>query len=277
MVPPIEAARCHKALVMEAGMSGRPRFNHAAWQRRHSRVRHSAVRQPARQHSSSSARLCIPCVKPLYQRPCRPAREARGWTRDMIPRPNSTPYLDGLSEKLKADEEKIFEYPGPALAHLQLLARYFHSYNYIELNARRCVETFALAKMLTEPKKGYKNIPPGELVARIREVVKGMPQDVENVENMLCGLQQIEVTKEHRNVFAHFAVRQIPGTETLVFACKDNKDFQAVHGTEIPELGILFSIMEVKNIERLAKMVANCEDWFAHKVTEWFKRHPKVI
>ena len=66
----------------------------------------------------------------------------------MIPKPNSTPYLDSLNEKLMADEEKIFEYPEPTPAHLELLARYIHSYNYIELNARRCIETFALAKML---------------------------------------------------------------------------------------------------------------------------------
>jgi hypothetical protein len=104
-----------------------------------------------------------------------------------------------------------------------------------------------------------------------------MPPDIEPVQNTLNGLAQIEVSKGHRNMFAHFAVRQVPGHDALVFVCKDNKDFKMAHGMEIPELGILFSIMDVKNINVLAEVVRGCESWFAHKTTEWAARYPKVV
>lgn len=104
---------------------------------------------------------------------------------------------------------------------LQLIGAIVQTYNFIELNLRRCISLFAHSGMMSSPRSS-KNI--GDLVVAVKAQVVKMDPYVEDISHSIAMLDEIELRRPFRNLLAHWAARRIVNQDAMILFSVDNKD-----------------------------------------------------
>lgn len=148
-----------------------------------------------------------------------------------------------------------------------LLGQTILMFSFNELNLRRVVEILC-KKGFLEPKKKFQT---WELVEKVKEgIAKAFPSDGE-LSDDLAKLDEIELRRPHRNVFAHWAAKRLDGMDALVFMTKDPQDAQAALGLNTEgNYGVTFSVMMVEDIRCLLNNIAKYGEWLALRTQHWY-------
>jgi hypothetical protein len=130
----------------------------------------------------------------------------------------------GALPNLDAEDFKIF---GTLIQH----------FAFIDLNLRRALEIFQMAKMLPEnAAKQYPDLQDAALTDAVIEVVKGMDAKAEGTDVSLTWLDVISKCRGYRNLVGHFAAKRFPNADVYVFASKSDRGARKVLGDSHPFL-----------------------------------------
>lgn len=176
-----------------------------------------------------------------------------------------------IIEKMGNDRVKL---PRPTDDQFKIMAFYVQTYNFIELNARRSLETLARANLLNAsiiPK--YREVRDAALYRELRRGVRRMDPKVEDIEASTKALEEIELKKDLRNKFAHYAARDIPGEDCLLLLTKDHIIFEKQFGIEMPAHSMVWAVVDMANVRGATIHMQKYEKWIAKKAAEWFERY----
>lgn len=147
-----------------------------------------------------------------------------------------------------------------------LIGKAILMFSFNELNLRRMAEILS-AKGFLQPKKKFETC---ELVKDVKKgVVNAFPSDGQ-LSDDLAKLDEIELRRPFRNMFAHWAAKRLDETDSIVFMTKDSKDEKTVHGLDLRNTyGITFSVMMIEDIRGLLNNIATHGEWLALRTQQW--------
>jgi hypothetical protein len=191
-----------------------------------------------------------------------------------IPPEYRTPEVERLEAIMKATPfEQIAQFPPPIRSDRELIGQYIITYNFIDLNLRRCVEVFARRDLLSDDhKKRPRNIPAGHLASAVRYVVERMQQDQEDIPATLDILMAVDRGREMRNLLAHWGVKRFPTENAFVMMTKDGQDAKR-SGRTLSELGLATVVVYVADVRRALADVSKRDYWLAQRTLAWIERY----
>ena len=156
-----------------------------------------------------------------------------------------------------------------------MIGLFIQQYNYMDLNLRRSIETFAHAKLLQgEAAKRYPKIHSSIVASAVQEAVQAMDPGIENIPVAIQNLNIIERRREIRNLLGHWAARRIPNEDAIVLLSKDETDALRAGGYYLASGHIKSAIIDLPDIRRIIiGELISLELWLAQKTSEWRKRY----
>lgn len=147
-----------------------------------------------------------------------------------------------------------------------LLGKVILIFSFNELNLRRVLEILCEKGFLQSKKK----FQPRELVEKVKDgIAKAFPSD-NQLSDDLAMLDEIELRRPHRNVFAHWAAKRLDGMDSIVFMTKDPLDEKAALGLNTADkFGVTFSVMMVDDIRGLLNNIIKYGEWLALRTQHW--------
>ena len=185
------------------------------------------------------------------------------------------------NEKVTSVEEAVLNLSAQQLAALPSLEDAdFHlfgvivqHFGFIDLNLRRAVEIFHIAKRLPDlASKAFPDLQDGTLTDVLIAVVEGMDHGAEPVATV-DQLKAIAQCRRYRNLVAHFAAKRFPGADVFVFASKHDRDARKVLGRTLPEHRVHFAVAGRAEFYTMARGLGDLQAWLARKVPEWDQRY----
>jgi hypothetical protein len=180
-------------------------------------------------------------------------------------------------QRIVADlgETQLFLFPPLEREDVRMLGAFVQFYNFIDLNLRRCVETFAICgKLSTDVQNKYLKLPAAKLVATVKYAVQGMSPFEEDIPVTIAKLDEIEFRRPFRNLFAHWAARRLPNNEpAVVFLTKYEADAVQVLGTPLEHGSVANAVMFLADIYGLCIHIDKYEKWIAQKTSDWHNRY----
>jgi hypothetical protein len=192
-----------------------------------------------------------------------------------LPPEHRTPRMQMLEAIVAATpREKLMDFPVLEPQDHLLIGTFIQTFNYMDLNLRRAIETFAHAKLLPqEASKRYPRIHSSEVAAAVEGAVKAMDPAVEDIPDTLNLLHIIERRREVRNLFGHWAARRIPNENAFMLLSKDEKDAKRLSGDYLGIGTVKTAILDVADAQAVLDQVVQLELWLARKTGEWHKRY----
>jgi hypothetical protein len=162
-------------------------------------------------------------------------------------------------------ETQLCLFPSLAPEDVRMLGAFVQLYNLIDLNLRRCVETFAACEKLpADVQVKYLKLPATKLVATVKYAVQGMDPAKENISDTIGKLDEIEFRRPFRNLFAHWAARRLPNNEpAIVFLTKYEADAVQTLGTPLEPGSVASAVMFLADIYGLCIHIDKYEKWIA--------------
>ena len=156
----------------------------------------------------------------------------------------------------------------------RIIGAFIQMYNFMEFNCRRCIEIFAMAGLLTgrsgvKPQRTHSS----EVVPTIKRVVEQMDPAIENIADSLAKLDEIELRRGFRNIFAHWAARRIPQEDAMALFSMDGFDERQISGIDRPLEDVARTVIfDLADIRGLIGHLVPYEQWLAAKASEWHSR-----
>jgi hypothetical protein len=155
------------------------------------------------------------------------------------------------------------------------------TYNYIELNLRRCVDIFANAKLLgVSWARRPTVIQSGKLVEVVKDALTRIVPAPSELPDWNGKLDEIDLRWSMRHMFAHWAMRRVPGEDYIVLMTNDGREIKRLHklsnGRHPPKLGIgrvTYALMNAADARGVCVHMASYESWIAQKTADWFKHY----
>jgi hypothetical protein len=155
------------------------------------------------------------------------------------------------------------------------------TYSYIELNLRRCVDIFAHAKLLGP---SWARKPEAIQSSKLVEVVKDALTRIVPKPNELPDwngkLDEIGLRWSMRHMFAHWAMRRVPGEDYLILMTNDGREVKRLHklsnGRHPPVLGlgrVTYALMNAADVRGICEHMVSYEKWIAQKTADWFQQY----
>lgn len=156
---------------------------------------------------------------------------------------------------------------------LHLFGVVVQHFGFIDLNLRRAVEIFYLAKRLPEAaRNAFPNNQDGALTNILIDVFNALDRDAEPLAT-IDQLEAISQCRRYRNLVAHFAAKRFPGADVFVFASKNDRDARKVLGRTLPEHRVHFAVAGRSEFYTMAEGLGGLQAWLAAKVPEWDERY----
>jgi hypothetical protein len=147
---------------------------------------------------------------------------------------------------------------------------------FIDLNLRRALEVFAIAKILPKSAANrHQDLPDSMLSEVLIEIVKGMDATAEDIPMALTFLEVISNARRNRNLVGHFAGKRFPNHDVYVLASKSNKDARKVLGRSLSAHHVHTAVAGRSEFLEMTKSVELAQLWLAKKVPEWEQRYLK--
>lgn|GEM_PF-2915959 len=172
--------------------------------------------------------------------------------------------LTRISRRINGAELQNTERLRPS--DLQCMAELIQLYNHIEFNLRRCVEIFTHAGMI-EPSN--KKTPMGGLS---RVALTGIRQ-LEDGDFWEARLTEIELHRDMRNLFAHWAARRITDEDAYLILTKNPQESNRRLGRPIDLNHSTHGIVLVKDLKWLVSHISHYDKLLAEATSEWHKRY----
>jgi hypothetical protein len=196
--------------------------------------------------------------------------------------PHPTQKLKQLQTQIDAlPPGEMLRFP-PADQDMLLVAGILvQTYSYIELNLRRCVQTFAHAKLLAA---SWTRHPTLIQSARLPEVVKDAlaritPAPAE-LADWIAKLDEISLRWSMRHMFAHWAIRRVPNEDYIILMTNDGREVNRLHklsqGNLPPTLGLSamrYALMNAADARGVCEHMVSYESWIAQKAADWYKQY----
>ena len=194
----------------------------------------------------------------------------------MLPPEHRTHGVNKLQASLGALGGDLSKLESLTHEDFRIIGAYVQLYNFLEFNCRRAVEIFAGVGMLKglaaeKPQRVHSS----KLFETAKGVVARMDPTVEDVPDSLAKLDEIELRKGFRNLFAHWAARRIPGQDAIVLFSMDGYDERQISGADAPfRDSARTAMINLADIRGLLVHMSDYERWMGHKVAEWYARYP---
>jgi len=193
-----------------------------------------------------------------------------------LPPEHKTPRIEALQAIVRAaPAEELFKFPVLQPADHQLIGMFIQIFNYIDLNLRRAIETFAQAGLLQgETAKKYPNIHSSKVASAVQDAVHAMDATIEDIAEATRILEIIERRREVRNLLGHWAARRIAGEDAIVLLTKNENDARKIGGSYLGNGRVKTAIFDLADLRGIiASELIPFEPWLANKVSEWRKRY----
>ncbi|MQU69090.1 hypothetical protein [Sinorhizobium meliloti] len=151
-----------------------------------------------------------------------------------------------------------------------LIGEFVQSYNYIELHLRRSIEFFSRSGLLGQKDKGKSihEVSAARLIPLVKQGVSSLPSEQNDLADTQGKLDEIELRRGFRNMFAHFAARAFKD-DFLVFITRSDYDARQATGTPLGDDGILAALVEREHVRWLACHIKPYEAWLADRADAW--------
>ncbi|OCG23586.1 hypothetical protein A9G22_05945 [Gilliamella sp. App2-1] len=135
------------------------------------------------------------------------------------------------TEKTLALENEFKKFEVELLENLthedfRILGMYIQTYNFIDLNIRRCFNVLNEKGILITSQKELHIIP--NLVNKIISCLSELRLNYEQRKEAEEKLEEIKFRRNHRNIFAHFAAKRIPNQDAIFYAIYDIADIRGL-------------------------------------------------
>jgi hypothetical protein len=184
-------------------------------------------------------------------------------------REESNKYIESL--KAHMEEDALSKIEPLNMEDVAIIGCLIQTYNFIEYNLRRSIEIFAHTGLITRPKK--KNPHSSELVELVKSGVGAIAQDADSKEIICKTLDDIELHRDIRNHFAHWAAKRIKGHDALYLMSLDHMDATRRVGTKVDHNISVFAIFNLAVIRGLIKHIAEQEQWLAELTAKWHVKY----
>ena len=171
--------------------------------------------------------------------------------------------------------DRLIDFPLLQPSDHRMVGVFIQTYNYMDFNLRRAIETFAYAKLLP-PKAAtkYPKIHGSEVASIVQESVRAMDAAVEDIPDTIRILAIIERRREIRNLLSHWAARRIPNEDAIVLLSKDENDATQVGGAYLATGHVKSAILDLADIRTLIdNQLVPIEQWLGKKVFDWRGRY----
>lgn len=173
-----------------------------------------------------------------------------------------------ISRRIKGAELEHTERLRPT--DLQWMAELIQLYNHIEFNLRRCIEVFTLAGMIEQSDK---KTPMGGLS---RIALTGIRQ-LEDGAFWEARIKEIELHRDMRNLFAHWAARRITGEDAYLILTKNPQESNKRLGRSIDHDHSTHGIVLIKDLKWLVAHISQHDRLLAEATSEWHQRYAPTI
>lgn len=155
------------------------------------------------------------------------------------------------------------------------------TYSYIELNLRRCVDTFAYAKLLGASwARKPRAIQSSKLVEVVKDALIRIVPKPSELPDWNGKLDEIGLRWSMRHMFAHWAMRRVPGEDYIILMTNDGREVKRLHklsnGRHPPVLGlgrVTYALMNAADVRGVCEHMVSYEKWIAQKTADWFQQY----
>jgi hypothetical protein len=156
----------------------------------------------------------------------------------------------------------------------EMIGIFIQHYNFIDLNLRRALEIFAMAKLLpAHARKKYPDIVEAQLANIAKEAIETMDPTVEDIPTASQKLVEISYGRLFRNLIGHFAAKRFPGEEVFVFVSKSDRDAKRVLGRGLRAHHVHTAVVGRTELRALTLHLTGHSNWLAHRIPIWDKRY----
>lgn len=187
----------------------------------------------------------------------------------MIPNEFQTERLNAAHARLRASSD-LQTTRDLDESDLLIIGRFVQTYNLIEFNLRRSLELFIRAGLLPENdgRKSVHMVTAARLVPLVKSAVSTMERETEDT---IALLDEIELRRGFRNMFAHFIARAFED-DFLVFITRDDYDAQQALGRPLRDDGVLFALIDRESVEWLNRHMHEHGLRLARRYIDWRTR-----
>jgi hypothetical protein len=193
-----------------------------------------------------------------------------------LPPEHRTPRIEMLEAIVAATpRDRLIDFPLLQPSDHLMVGVFIQTYNYMDFNLRRAIETFAYAKLLP-PKaaKKYPKIHSSDVAGIVQESVMAMDSAVEDIPDTIQILTIIERRREIRNLLSHWTARRISNEDAIVLLSKDENDAMRVSGAYLANGHVKSAILDLADIRALIdNQLLPIEQWLGKKVSDWHTRY----
>jgi len=171
--------------------------------------------------------------------------------------------------------DRLIDFPLLQPSDHLMVGVFIQTYNYMDFNLRRAIETFACAKLLpSKAAKKYPKIHSAEVAGIVQESVRAMDSAVEDIPDTIQILTIIERRREIRNLLSHWAARRIPNEDAIVLLSKDENDAMQVGGAYLANGHVKSAVLDLADIRTLIdNQLVPIEQWLGKKISDWNRRY----
>jgi hypothetical protein len=171
--------------------------------------------------------------------------------------------------------DRLIDFPLLQPSDHLMVGVFIQTYNYMDFNLRRAIETFAYAKLLPpKASKKYPKIHSSDVAGIVQESVRAMDSAVEDIPDTIQILTIIERRREVRNLLSHWTARRIPNEDAIALLSKDENDAMRVSGAYLANGHVKSAILDLADIRALIdNQLLPIEQWLGKKVSDWHTRY----
>lgn len=185
----------------------------------------------------------------------------------MLPTAHPTPDLQADVSRVEEFIRSGFSGSQVIRDDLTLIGVYVNAFTFVELNLRRAVRLLGQLSLVSNSQANNSSME--DLPGLVRRGVPALCHDQATRDAMTSDLDAIATHMEWRNLFAHWALKRLPGTETLVLMTADNRDRRVV-GQPISEVdGVFYALTSGPHIRGQAELLVGLSDRLAQQVSRW--------
>ena len=193
-----------------------------------------------------------------------------------LPRENRTEKVIKVDEAIKKmSPRELAALPSLDEDDFKVFGTLIQHFCFIDLNLRRALEVFAIAKMLPKSLTSrHRTLPDSEAVEVLANLVKRMNATVEDIPTALFFLERISEARRFRNLVGHFAGKRFPDKDVYVFVSKSDKDARKA-GVSLRAGHVHMTVVGRSEFLAMTNVVGQDQLWLGEKYEEWEQRYPE--
>lgn len=144
---------------------------------------------------------------------------------------------------------------------LEMFGAYIQTSGFIDLNIQR-VYILLKEQGVVKVEKGERENTPfmlNKLIEKVDDYIESPDRRIEAKNN----LEEIKLKRPHRNIFAHWCARRIPGEDGFVFMTCDPFEYRKMFSEKITTGDILYSIQDAADLRELTIHIRKYDEWIA--------------